>query len=48
MMSGRSEWMNPSFLFYPLFLTSALPIFAAMQPEDDLKASREMRPRSTG
>jgi hypothetical protein len=35
--------MNPSLLFL-----SALPIFAAVQPEDDLKASREMRPRSTG
>jgi len=45
----RKIGVDESFIsfLHPLFLTSALPIFAAVQPEDEIKASREMRPRST-
>jgi len=32
---------------YPLFLASALPIFAVLMPEDKLKAFSGVRPRST-
>jgi hypothetical protein len=32
---------------YPLFLTSALPIFAVLMPEDKLKAFGGVRLRST-
>jgi hypothetical protein len=44
MKSGRSEWMQFFIRFsYPLFLTSALPIFTALMLEDGCKAPRDNR-----
>jgi hypothetical protein len=40
--SGKSEWMSDLFP-YPLFLTSALPIFTVLMPKDQREATRGIR-----